>query len=87
MVLRVNIPTLNRIEANYKSDGVEECLRKVLEHWLNNTANGFPSWELLVEAIASPVGGKNCALASKIATNHNGECCFSFILCTSHATD
>ena len=31
---------------------------------------GKPTWRRLVEAVKDPVGGNNCALAQKIATDH-----------------
>ena len=49
----------------------------VLAEWLKKAYNtvrfGDPSWKLLVEAVAHPAGGNDCAVAEKIAKKYNGE--------------
>ena len=64
--------TLDRIEGDYRK--VDDCLQALLNEWLKqeNTLRGPPSWQLLVDAVASPAGGNNQALAQQIARRHNG---------------
>ena len=64
--------TLDRIEGDYRK--VDDCLQALLDEWLKleNTLRGPPSWQLLVDAVASPAGGNNQALAQQIARRHNG---------------
>ena len=73
--LRLHPDLLNRIEAN--TTDVESRLERVLSEWLkreyDTTRFGLPSWGLLVAAVAHPAGGKNHALAEKIAKRHNGK--------------
>ena len=48
---------------------VEYCLMDVLSKWLkkaDNILSEDPSWEVLVEAVASTAGGDNPALAERI---------------------
>ena len=51
------------------------CLLEVLTQWLNQNyvvqKFGEPSWQVLVKAVACPAGGRNPALASKIAQKYN----------------
>ena len=74
--LRLHPDLLNRIESN-RSDCAAR-LEEVLTEWLKkayDTARfGAPSWHLLVAAVAHPAGGKDRALAEKIAARHNGRC-------------
>ena len=78
LLLRLHPNELGVIEADNVQKGVTSCLRVVVEKWLNRSYDtatyGLPSWELLVAAIAHPVGGNNPALAEQIATKHNGKC-------------
>ena len=50
-------------------------LESVIREWLAMEYDvekfGKPSWELLVRAVAHPVGGKNRKLARNIAKQHN----------------
>ena len=63
---------LDRIDRDHKK--VDECLQAVLQEWVTTTETlrGPPSWQLLVDAVASPAGGNNQALAQQIARQHNG---------------
>ena len=74
--LRLHPDLLNRIEAN--ATDVECRLERVLSQWLKGEYDtsrfGPPSWELLVAAVAHPAGGKDQALAGRIARRHNGVC-------------
>ena len=76
LALRLRRPVLDMIHANYSD--VEGCLEHVLTEWLNKNYNiarfGEPSWQLLVAAVAHPVGGNNPALAHHIAIKYNGKC-------------
>ena len=73
--LRLNPDLLSTIEADHPNN-VTSCLDEVLIQWLKKMYDvsrfGQPSWKLLVAAVAHPAGGNNCALAEKIAANHNG---------------
>ena len=66
LALRLRPSELNRISSNKSSD-VIDCLRDMLELWLNKTYDverfGEPSWQLLREAVHSIAGGNNPALA------------------------
>ena len=64
---------LDRIEGDHKK--VDDCLQALLQEWVTTTETarrGPPSWQLLVDAVASPAGGNNQALAQQIARQHNG---------------
>ena len=76
-------------------DNPKECLRTMLEKWLNRSYNtqkhGLPTWRKLVGAVANDNGGDNPALAEKIAKNHkckysqncnNISCCDSIKVTT-----
>ena len=77
LLLRLHPSELELIEANHVKEGVACCLRVVVDKWLKRSydtaTHGLPSWELLVAAIAHPVGGNNRALAEDIAKKHNGK--------------
>ena len=51
-------------------------LREVVSLWLGKEYNvakhGKPSWRSMVRAIASPIGGKNPALAKRVAKKYPG---------------
>ncbi|CAI8020091.1 hypothetical protein GBAR_LOCUS12024, partial [Geodia barretti] len=73
LALRLDPNFLNRINA--KQNDVEDNLSDVLEEWLKKSYDtesfGDPSWKLLVDAVAHPVGGKDRALAMEIAAKYN----------------
>ena len=60
-----------------KKNDVEDNLSDVLEEWLKKSYDtesfGDPSWKLLVDAVAHPVGGKDRALAMEIAAKYDGK--------------
>ena len=68
LVLRLSDSKLESIEMN--SRGVKDCLTNMLRLWLNRVYSvdrfGEPSWQKLSEAVRSPIGGANPALADKI---------------------
>ena len=86
LALRLDPNSLNGIEAK-KSD-VENNLSDVLEEWLKKSYDtesfGDPSWKLLVDAVAHPVGGKDRALAMEIAAKYNGRFNWSYTLSFAH---
>ena len=51
-----------------------EALIKIITSWLRKNYDlerfGEPTWKALVEAMASPIGGNNNALAMEIARKH-----------------
>ena len=56
------------------SQDVAQALTQVLLIWLRQQYNvekfGYPTWQRLREAVDSPSGGNNHALAEKIAEKH-----------------
>ena len=76
LALRLDLSSLERIRHRNHVD-VEDYLSDVLAEWLKKAYNtvrfGDPSWKLLVEAVAHPAGGNDCALAETIAKKYNGE--------------
>ena len=75
LALRLHPDTLNAIEADHQD--VASRLSAVIDKWLRKSydteTHGEPSWELLVAAVAHPLGGGDRALADKIAKKH-GKC-------------
>ena len=75
LALRLDPDLLDRIEA--KKNDVEDNLSDTLKEWLKKSYDtecfGDPSWKLLVDAVAHPVGGKDRALAMEIAAKYNGK--------------
>ena len=53
----------------------------VLDEFSNSlmTLRGHPSWQLVVDAAASPAGGNNQALAQQIAQRHNGKSTYTIV--------
>ena len=83
IALRLKPNTLDNIETKYNSDP-HRCLELMVTEWLRRNYNvrkfGEPTWQKLVEAVNSPAGGANSALASDIAERHqsggmSGGCC------------
>ena len=76
LALRLDPDLLERIRQKNYTD-VQDYLSDVLTEWLKKAYNtvrfGDPSWKLLVEAVAHPAGGNDCALAEKIARKVEGE--------------
>ena len=64
--------TLDSIKQNKTSD--DDALRKVIREWLklnyNHDRYGLPSYKTLVDAVEDNFGGKDAALAMKIAKAH-----------------
>ena len=54
-----------------------ECLSEMLSCWLNRSYNverfGEPTWRAVVQVVAHPAAGDNCALALNIAKQHSGN--------------
>ena len=82
LALRLDPDLLDRIEA--KKNDVEDNLSDTLKEWLKKSYDtesfGDPSWKLLVDAVAHPVGGKDRALAMEIAAKYNGRFNWSYTL-------
>ena len=53
---------------------IPQCFTEVLLAWLRHRykvdRHGLPTWRRLVEAVDSPSGGNNHALAKAIASQH-----------------
>ena len=75
-VLGLPVAELDKINKNCPCD-CDEAFSQVIDAWLKQLydvrRHGHPSWKELVEAVASEAGGKNPALAMKIADAHQGE--------------
>ena len=68
---------LEKIRRNFVQD-VDQSFTEVLLVWLRHRydveRHGLPTWRRLVEAVDSPVGGNNHALAKAIASHHSKGC-------------
>jgi len=73
--LRLQAGLLERIEVEHSSP--RGCMVGVLTRWLRGNYNterfGWPSWRLLLNAVAHPAAGDNLALALEIARKHPGS--------------
>ena len=64
---------MNAVQKAFRQDiprAFIEVLQIFLRHRYNVENYGPPTWRKLVEAVDSPAGGNNHALAKKIAKNH-----------------
>ena len=70
-------PPMKSLIATKHCNNPEKCLFAVMEEWLKGVCNvqkyGHPSWRVLVQAVADPIGGANPALAHSIAAKHLGN--------------
>ena len=70
MVLGLKTSELDTIREDFPHNS-DQSLSRVIDTWLKQrydvSRHGHPSWKKLVEAVASEAGGKNPALAMKIA--------------------
>ena len=75
-VLGLPAADLDQISKHCPCD-CEKAFSQVINSWLKQlydvSRHGHPSWRKLVYAIASEAGGKNPALAMKIADAHRGK--------------
>ena len=73
IALRLKSDTLDNIETRCSNDPCQ-CLELMVTEWLKRNYNvrkfGEPTWQKLVEAVNSPAGGANTALARDIASRH-----------------
>ena len=73
-LLGIHGDTLTAI-SNDNSASADKCLIDVVTCWLQHnydtSHHGLPTWERLVQVIASPTGGNNATLALTIAQQHN----------------
>jgi len=73
IALRLKSYTLDSIETKWNNDPCR-CLEMMVTEWLKRNYNvekfGEPTWRKLVEAVDSPAGGANTALARDIASRH-----------------
>ena len=74
--LKLPPPMISLIVTEHSSNP-KKCLLAVVKEWLKGVCNvqkyGHPSWRLLVQAVADPIGGANPALAHSIAAKHLGN--------------
>ena len=74
LALRLDDSQLGIIQDN--NSDVTTRLTDMLRQWLNKTYDverfGQPSWQMLSEAVRSPAGGNNPALAAQIEEKHGG---------------
>ena len=75
LALHLKDPKLGIIQDN--NSDVTTRLTDMLRQWLNKTYDveqfGQPSWQMLAEAVRSPAGGNNPALAAQIEEKHGGR--------------
>lgn len=75
--LKLPISHEETIRSETHGENSAHCLRMVLIRWLQKSYNverhGCPTWKMLVQAISSPAGGNDCALAETIAKAHQGK--------------
>ena len=65
LVLGISLSNLNIIERNNST--IEDSLRDMATYWLNRVDGvNDTSWQILSEAVRSPIGGNNPALANRI---------------------
>ena len=73
-LLGIHGDTLTAI-SNDNSASVDKCLIDMVMCWLQHnydtSRHGLPTWERLVQVIASPTGGNSTILALTIAQQHN----------------
>ena len=73
-LLGIHGDTLTAI-SNDNSASADKCLIDMVTCWLQHnydtSRHGLPTWERLVQVIASPAGGNNATLALTIAQQHN----------------
>ena len=72
--LRLKAADLDTISSKNHTNPTE-CLKDMLLTWLQQRYDintfGPPCWRMLCQAISKPAGGKNPALAKKIAGRHH----------------
>ena len=72
--LRLKAAELDTISSKNHTNPAE-CLKDMLLAWLQQHYDinkfGPPSWRMLCQAISNPAGGRNPALAKKIAECHS----------------
>ena len=85
--LGLPVQELDKIRRVFPQD-IEQAFIEVLKTWLrhcyNTKKHGPPTWRRLVEAVDSPAGGNDHALAKDIASLHSTGTC---LLYTSDAAD
>jgi len=73
IALRLKSDTLDVIRASNIGDP-HSCLTSMVKEWLKRNYDvrkfGEPTWHRLVEAVSSPAGGANMALARDMARRH-----------------
>ena len=83
--LRIDSGYLEMIQKDNPGNS-KECLSELLTCWLKRNYNvarfGEPTWQAVVEVLARPAAGDNCALALSIARQHPGNSkeCFCIII-------
>ena len=84
-VLGLSPSVIREIEATHRLPA--KCLDDAIGRWLHENYKverfGLPSWMALVKAVEDRNGGRNPALAKKIAQEHPREC-YSPDLCSIH---
>ena len=74
--LGLNASDITEIQQTFphnRQDGLEQVINLWLQQNYNFDKYGVPSWRKLVVAVESQSGGKNRALAKKIAAEHPGK--------------
>ena len=65
--LRLGVAEYQLMLIKIDRHGVEERMRTMLDHWLNNAA--VPSWKVLVDALKAPTVGES-RLANELEERH-----------------
>ena len=72
--LGLPLQELEKIRRNFVQN-IDQPFTEVLLVWLRHRydveRHGFPTWRRLVEAVDSPAGGNNHALAKAVASHHS----------------
>ena len=75
MELGLRPGALDRISKG--QDDIKDKFTKMILEWLkmsyDTKKHGLPTWRRIVEAVGAGYGGKNPALAAKIAKSHGGK--------------
>ena len=78
LALGIRNSTMESIKSKGQGD-VHELLRNMVIEWLKMNYNvdrfGPPTWRRIVEAVGEISGGKNPALADKLAKKYKGKPC------------
>ena len=67
--LQLDVPTFQLKIIKKDVTGAVEQLQDMLEYWMNNASDPFPSWKVLVDALKAPIVGES-RLAKELEERH-----------------